>query len=219
MWWSKLDRLLRSSRRPCGWVGHGRSGPALPPTAPRRDLAKDRCALSGISGPLATRLAPRSKGEVTAEFTFPSTVVWISAPGETFMLGLQWLSFWVEQGVSRSKQSKAKVHTEGSVEGQSAREVGPGAGPHEKLWWWCMHRNIYAFKGVCMCVRFIHIYLHGEGGGERGIQPPMYPSYSLRTRGSQGCGSPCVFLLGHTAPLQRKHCFEFLCLSFPGFSV
>lgn len=199
MWWSKLDKLLRSSRRPCGWVGHGRSGPALPPTAPRRDLAKGRCTLSGISGLLATWLAPRSEGEVTAEFTFPSTVVWISAPGEsvwgaqTVMLGLQWLSFWVEQGVSRSKQSKAKVHTGGSAEGQSAREVGPGAGPHEKLWWWCMHRNIYAFKGVCMCVRFIHIYLHGEGGGERGMQTPMYPSYSLRTRGSPVLWKPlCV---------------------------
>ena len=69
--WHELDTLLGSSRRPCGWVGLGKSGPALPPTAPLR------CTLSSISGPLATRSPPSSEGEVTAEFTFPSAVAWI----------------------------------------------------------------------------------------------------------------------------------------------
>lgn len=108
---STHDKPPRSSRRHCSGVGRGRSRPALLPTAPWCDLAKDRHTLSGISGLLATQLAPPSEWEVTLAFTFPSAVAWINAPvgpcreQRPSCWVLSGCHVWLEQGVRQSKHS------------------------------------------------------------------------------------------------------------------
>ena len=169
MRWCELDKLRGSSRRPCGWVGLGKSGPAVPPTPPL-------CTLSSISGPLATWSPPSSEGEVTAELTFPSAVAWISAPGECIWKEGRKSSTW---GLSDSHVSVESVEQACRLSQSPQlrapwRVRGPGRGHWARRAPQCNMKNyddvctgIHMQECVCVCVRYIHIYPHEEGQGGR----------------------------------------------------
>lgn len=159
---------------PC-WVRLGKSGPALPPTAPLH------CTLSSISGALATRLATIFWGRSHCRVCLPimepglcpGECIWKQGEVKSILLGLQWFSCFSGAGsqwsAHRPRQSpplRAPWRVRSARE-EALREAGLG------VTWKIMTYAQEYIRRECVCVCQIHTYMppwRGAGreeGGER----------------------------------------------------
>lgn len=121
--------------------------------------------------------------------------------------------------------SKTRDPSEGSAKSQrlGRQHRGrwlQGSGYHDKWWGGCLQRSTYAYKGLCLYVRYIPVYLIAGGGGRQrgGSTPPLSPPCALKTRPPPGLWKPlCVPPWPYPSPSEET-LFWIVCVSFPGSS-